>query len=182
MTDADDTRRGADDGPFALWEEGLLSAREAVRQLVETEYLPADAAYKAAEQRKKAVRGQLEHLIRSVGESMTCLGLELSWREGSLNVAYPAQRVDWAVRTLHDLLAQLLACPQVPLVEAPPQAELPLQLEATYLVPHALLRELTATVEHLANGREERPRAGALYINREEGVRGRERRGEQHKE
>jgi hypothetical protein len=156
---------------FTQWEEGEITAREALAAVVSAEYIAADAAFKAAEQRKKLVRGRLELLVQAIGEPVTCAGFELTWREGSLAPSYPAQRVEWAVRTLHTCIAQLLGCPQVPLTVPPLQYATPpttaddaSPTDVTYLVPHALLDELIATVEHLAAGREERSRAGALYI------------------
>jgi hypothetical protein len=156
---------------FARWEDGAISAREALAAIVAEEYVAADAAFKAAEHRKKLVRGQLEHLVQAIGEPVACAGFELTWREGSMAPSYPAQRVEWAVRTLHDLFAQLLGCPQLPQAMPPvADAKPPTTgddappIDATYLIPHALLEELIATVEHLAAGREERARAGALYV------------------
>jgi hypothetical protein len=213
---------------FACWEAGTLSAREALRALVAEEYLAADAAFKAAEQRKKLIRSQLEQLVQAIGEPVTCAGLEFAWREGTLGASYPAQRVEWAVRTLHDLITQLLGCAQLPQPcmpnLAPPSVPendaLLLKCEAvrstdaadtadgctpgpvddrlhlsvvsvqsvdddhhiapgsatTYLVPHSLIEELIATVEHLAAGREERVRAGALYVISAEAKQRQERR------
>jgi hypothetical protein len=156
---------------FSRWEEGEISAREALAVIVANEYAAADAAFKAAEHRKKLVRGQLEQLVQAIGEPVICAGFELAWREGSMSPNYPAQRVDWAVRTLHDLIAQLLGCPQLPQAMPPVADAKPPTIvddvppvDATYLVPHGLLEELIATVEHLVAGREERARAGALYV------------------
>jgi predicted NBD/HSP70 family sugar kinase len=160
---------------FARWEEGEISAREALQAIVSAEYVAADAAFKAAEQRKKQVRGQLEQLVQAIGEPVVCAGFELAWREGTMGASYPAQRVDWAVRTLHTSIAQLLGCEQLPQA-MPPNPDDASPTQATYLVPHALLEELIATVEHLAAGREERVRAGALYIISEEAKQRQERR------
>jgi hypothetical protein len=160
---------------FARWEEGEISAREALQAIVSAEYVAADAAFKAAEQRKKQVRGQLEQLVQAIGEPVICAGFELAWREGSMSASYPAQRVDWAVRTLHTSIAQLLRCEQLPQA-MPPNADDAPPTEATYLVPHALLEELIATVEHLAAGREERARAGTLYVVAEAAKQRQERR------
>lgn len=160
---------------FARWEDGELSAREALTAIVSAEYVAADAAFKAAEQRKKQVRSQLEQLVRAIGEPVVCAGFELAWRDGSVAPSYPAQRVDWAVRTLQAALDQLLGCPQIA-QEAPVLTDDEPLPDTTYRVPHALIAELIATVEHLAAGREERSRAGALYIVSEEAKQRQERR------
>jgi hypothetical protein len=155
--------------PFARWEEGEISAREAVRLLVAEQLIDADATYKAAEQRRKGVRDQLTTLMLEIREPLTIAGLVLEYRDGSLGASYPFKKVDSTIKGLMEVVRTLKANP------LPNDGSVADDLPA-YRISQLVIDELLLLVQELAASREERPRAGALYVTREE--KPRERRKE----
>jgi hypothetical protein len=153
--------------PFERWQEGEISAREAVRLLVADQLIAADADYKAAEQRRKGVRDQLTTLMLDIREPLTVAGLVLEYRDGSLGAAYPVKKVDSTIKGLMEIVVAFKQTP-LPTEEANTLPD--------YRVTQDVIDELLLLVQELAASREERPRAGALYVTKEE--QGRERRKE----
>lgn len=147
--------------PFARWEEGEISAREAVRLLVAGQLIDADAQYKAAEQRRKGVREQLTTLMLEIREPLTIAGLVLEYRDGSLGASYPFKKVDSAIKGLMEVVRSLKANPL-------PSDEAVANEAPAYRISQLVIDELLLLVQELAASREERPRAGALYVTREE--------------
>lgn len=147
--------------PFARWEEGEISAREAVRLLVAGQLIDADAAYKAAEQRRKGVREQLTTLMLEIREPLTIAGLVLEYRDGSLGASYPFKKVDSTIKGLMEVFRMLKANPL-------PSDEAVTDEPPTYRITQLVIDELLLLVQELAASREERPRAGALYVTKEE--------------
>lgn len=171
--------------PYEAWLDGYMGPHEALRTILSNNYAPIDATLRTAEQAKKDVRTQIEELARAIGEPVTTEGYTVEWRDGTLSYGYPTGVVDRSVAAIEEGLALALSSPLLaqPATDFPfevlraitPADALPPEQINVNLVPQKLLIHLLTTLRTILAAREERPRAGSVYITPEKPKR--ERRG-----
>lgn len=122
--------------PFAQWEAGELSARDAATQIARELINDLEPQEKALEERKKALRDELGTLLIRIGEPLEVLGRTTRWVEPSTSESASVKKLRVLIEELRDqgspaldgIAGRIEACITTsdkrgyPLIEAPPRA------------------------------------------------------------
>ena len=125
--------------PYARWEAGELSARDAATAIAEELIAEIEPAEQALERRKKARREELGTLLIRVGEPLEVLGRVARWVEPTTAETANVKKLRALISELRDqsspaldgIAGRIEACITAgdrrgyPLIEPPPRARRP---------------------------------------------------------
>jgi hypothetical protein len=123
--------------PFARWEAGEVSARDAAAAIAQELITEIEPAEQALEERKKARREELGTLLIRVGEPLEVLGRVTRWVEPTTAETANVKKLRTLIAELRDqgapalngIAARIEACITVgdrrgyPLIEPPPRTK-----------------------------------------------------------